>query len=410
MSMLPSPTFETSVVSPSGPLYPVLQSAPHGTMDEVFGEVLEDRIADATPLRDVTYATLFTYLHRRFGYPSRGSDPYKDLSAAWLLSTPEPDIVIHVLPSVSGNHFTFTIYTTTERTPFKPEPVSREEQFRIAAAYRSLLLDLLRPVCVRDSYINALGEIDDDELLAYDEKDEAPLYEVKFAASSGYPILPGLIGTKTWEELLGQAAFFGSDRLDGLTTIVTEGRNRIIAQIPNEPVDVQVLIGMYTTLSRNNAPAIEIDFAPEVPERIAALQAVLWKNASPTSEDLAIVNDAAVERAGRYLDALAVRDDLDKAARRVRATARLHEVYEAICDACGRDFPDEVFDDKPVLWNDDDVQSAVARMKEAGHDALAETVERLFSTDPWPTTRCLHALQAQAIEHRKNRNPGPTPG
>ncbi|BCB21968.1 hypothetical protein [Bosea sp. ANAM02] len=410
MSMLPSPSFQAAVVSPNCRLYSVLQSAPHGTMDEVFGEVLEDRIADATPLKAVTYATLFTYLHRRFGYPSRASDPYKDLSAAWLLSTPEPDIVIHVLPSVNGNHFTFTIYTTTERTPFKPEPIPREEQLRIAGAYRSLLLDLLRPVCIQDAHINALGEVDDDELLAYDEKEEAPLYEVKYAASSGYPILPGLIGTKTWEELLGQAAFFGSDRLDGLTTIVTEGRNRIIAQIPNEPVDVQVLIGMYTTLSRPNAPAIEIDFAPEVPERIAALQAVLWKDGRPTSEDLAIVNDAAVERAGRYLDALAVRDDLDKAARRVRATARLNEVYEAICDACGRDFPDEVFDEKPVLWNDDDVQRAVARMKESGHDALAETVERLFSTDPWPTTRCLHALQAQAIEHRKNRDSGPTPG
>jgi hypothetical protein len=167
---------------------------------------------------------------------------------------------------------------------------------------------------------------------------------------------------------------------------------------------------MYTTLSRPNAPAIEIDFAPEVPERIAALQAVLWKDARPTSEDLAIVNDAAVERAETYLDALAVRDDLSKAARRVRATARLHEVYEAICDACGRDFPDEVFDEKPVLWNDDDVQRAITRMKEGGHDALAETVEGLFSTDPWPTTRCLHALQAQAFEHRKNGDPGPTPG
>ncbi|CAH1688964.1 conserved hypothetical protein [Hyphomicrobiales bacterium] len=408
--MLPSPSFQASVVSPNCRLYSVLQTAPHGTMDEVFGEVLEDRIADSTPLKDVTYATLFTYLHRRFGYPSRGSDPYKDLSAAWLLSTPEPDIVIHVIPSVSGNNFTFTIYTTTERSPFSPEPISRDEQLRIAGAYRSLLLDLLRPVCIQDAHINALGEVEDDELLAYDEKEGEPLYEVKYAASSGYPILPGLVGTRTWEELLGQASFFGSDRLDGLTAIVTEGRNRILAQIPNEPVDVQVLIGMYTTLSRPNAPAIEIDFAPEVPERIAALQAVLWKDARPTSEDLATVNDAAVERAETYLDALAVPDDLGKAARRVRATARLHEVYEAICDACGRDFPDEVFDEKRVLWNDDDVQRAITRMKEGGHDALAETVEGLFSTDPWPTTRCLHALQAQAFEHRKNADPGPTPG
>lgn len=410
MSTLPSPAFKASVVSPNCTLYSVLQTAPHGTMDEIFGEDLEDRIADGTPLKDLTYATLFTYLHRRFGYPSRGSDPYKDLSAAWLLSTPEPDIVIRVLPSVSGNNFTFTIYTTRERSPFKPEPIAREEQLRIAGAYRSLLLDLLRPVCIQDAHINALGEVEDDELLAYDEKEDEPLYEVKYAASSGYPILPGLVGTRTWEELLGQASFFGSDRLDGLTAIVTEGRNRILAQIPNEPLDVQVLIGMYTTLSRPDAPAIEIDFAPEVPERIAALQAVLWKDARPTSEDLAIMNDAAVERAGTYLDALAVRDDLDKAARRVRATFRLYEVYEKITEACGNDFPEEVFEEKPVVWSAFDVQNVVGRMKEGGHQALAETVERLFTTDPGPTARSLHGLHLQAMEHRKNSNPGPTPG
>ncbi len=397
------------MVSPSRRLYPVLQTAPHGTMDEIFGEVLEDRIADATPLKDVTYATLFTYLHRRFGYPSRGSDPYKDLSAAWLLSTPEPDIVIHVLPSVSGNHFTFTIYTTAERTPFKPEPIPREEQLRIAGAYRSLLLDLLRPVCIRDAHINALGEVDDDELLAYDEKEEAPLYEVKYAPSSGYPITPGLIGTKTWEELLGQAAFLGDDKLGGLAAIVAEGRQRIISQITREPLDVQVLVAMYTTLQRRDEPAIAIDFAPEVAERVAALQAVLWKNTRPQPDDLEIMNEKAIERAGRCLDALAIRDDLDHAARSVRTLARVYAVHEELFEASGNDFPEEVFDETPVIWSED-VQKVVAQMKERGHQTLAETVERLFATDPGPTVRSLHALHTQAMEERKNRNAGPAPG
>ena len=166
---------------------------------------------------------------------------------------------------------------------------------------------------------------------------------------------------------------------------------------------------MYTTLQRRDEPAIAIDFAPEVAERVAALQAVLWKNTRPQPDDLEIMNEKAIERAGRCLDALAIRDDLDHAARSVRTLARVYAVHEELFEASGNDFPEEVFDETPVIWSED-VQKVVAQMKERGHQTLAETVERLFATDPGPTVRSLHALHTQAMEERKNRNAGPAPG
>ncbi|MEY2161630.1 MULTISPECIES: hypothetical protein [unclassified Rhodanobacter] len=47
----------------------------------------------------VNYGALFTYLFRRFGFPNRGSDDYKEI-ACYALTTPLPDMVMMVSPSV----------------------------------------------------------------------------------------------------------------------------------------------------------------------------------------------------------------------------------------------------------------------------------------------------------------------
>jgi hypothetical protein len=60
---------------------------------------------------DVQQGSLFTYLFRRFGYPNRGSDPYKDL-ASYTLTTTKPDMLLRIVPYAGGSvsiSFTFLV-------------------------------------------------------------------------------------------------------------------------------------------------------------------------------------------------------------------------------------------------------------------------------------------------------------
>ncbi|WP_035193331.1 hypothetical protein [Acidithiobacillus ferrivorans] len=50
---------------------------------------------------EIDYGTLFAYCFRRFGYPNRGWDDYKEL-VSYRLTTPHPDMVLEITPSV-GN-------------------------------------------------------------------------------------------------------------------------------------------------------------------------------------------------------------------------------------------------------------------------------------------------------------------
>ncbi|MBN6742791.1 hypothetical protein JKG47_20285 [Acidithiobacillus sp. MC6.1] len=46
----------------------------------------------------IDYAHLFVYLFRRFGYPNRGWDDYKELTK-YVLTTPKPDCFLEVVPT-----------------------------------------------------------------------------------------------------------------------------------------------------------------------------------------------------------------------------------------------------------------------------------------------------------------------
>lgn len=50
---------------------------------------------------DIDYGKLFAYCFRRFGYPDRGWDDYKEL-VSYYLTTPHPDMALHITPYV-GN-------------------------------------------------------------------------------------------------------------------------------------------------------------------------------------------------------------------------------------------------------------------------------------------------------------------
>lgn len=61
------------------------------------------------------YGNLFSYLFRRFGYPNKGWDDYKQL-AKYVLSTPLPDMVLMIVPYCGNGtdlHFSFMVTAET---------------------------------------------------------------------------------------------------------------------------------------------------------------------------------------------------------------------------------------------------------------------------------------------------------
>jgi hypothetical protein len=51
---------------------------------------------------DLPYGAATAYLFRRFGYPERGWDPYKEL-ISWTLTTPDPEIRLRITPYVGAD-------------------------------------------------------------------------------------------------------------------------------------------------------------------------------------------------------------------------------------------------------------------------------------------------------------------
>lgn len=197
---LPDLKFKSAIATWSGTL------APCATL--WGGYALEEPVLESTPLKEVNWATLFAYMHRRFGPPHMGGDVYKDLSAGWMLTTKDALVFVKVSPSLSGSGFSFTPYhqqsPKDSRSCDFELPASRIEE--VKTAYRVTLLDLLRPVGVRDHLMNAMGELGDSELdqtlenFDEDSEDGSP-YIVERHASSGYPIPAGLFGGDEWSTL-----------------------------------------------------------------------------------------------------------------------------------------------------------------------------------------------------------------
>ena len=61
-----------------------------------------DYVDEFLGLSEMPYGPLHAYLFRRFGYPNTGWDDYKQL-AKYILSTPMPDMIMSVIPCLSGS-------------------------------------------------------------------------------------------------------------------------------------------------------------------------------------------------------------------------------------------------------------------------------------------------------------------
>lgn len=212
----------------------------------------EDSVLLASPMRESTYATLFTYMYRRFGIPPLPGDDYKDLCGGWMLTTPSPSLVVLVRPSLSGPDFSFTPFYVHANTALRVRDIddlqlTAEVVVELKTAYQSLLIDLLRPVGVRDSYMNALGDVDEDSSLMRCNKDGERVYEAKRHASAGFGVPAGLVGCEAWPALCTMIVKAGDgDAVTGSSAVVARLRAPVFLEASGEsrPVKRLILLGM----------------------------------------------------------------------------------------------------------------------------------------------------------------------
>jgi len=340
------------------------------------GSALKDSVLNKTPMKKAKWATLFAYMHRRFGPPHIGGDDYKDLSAGWILTTPDADVFVEVSPSLSGTGFSFTPYLSFE----SPEDdriysagdlaLPQERVESVKNAYRDTLIDLLRPVCVRDHSINALGEIDDDnELLAYDEDKDESTYEIRFHPSSGYPMPPGLFGGEDWATMCTLILNMGNgDMAAGRSAVISLLQQQVINDASKATWPVQRLMLMGAWKDRSNlAQRLGLDSAAI--ERFEAEIAALHANDEP--RDWSIVDEMTpevVNAAVGYLKRLGFGAcHLPDRVKQYR--------FDKMCNDAWNDLVEVVKDDFPA-------------------DLLPENCSRLCKSLP-------EALKAQFIKHER---------
>ncbi len=170
-------------------------------MSVMARELYGDRLHDDSSL------TAFAYLYRRFGPPPRGGDDLKEI-AVWLLKTRDPQVYLGIYPGgcsidlylshyvdaslareaeapmreyrrqaraiydriyPDGDYEGFVLEGIGESRPCWEGELERLETrtdpeilTRVDAVLRHILLDLLRPVVIRDVEINLFGRCNAD--------------------------------------------------------------------------------------------------------------------------------------------------------------------------------------------------------------------------------------------------------
>jgi hypothetical protein len=295
---------------------------------------------------------------RRFGFPFLSGDDYKDLSGAWMLSTPSESVIVYVNPSVSSPCFSFTpMWLANEDAEQKPWRdieelnLSAGQAKEAKDAFEALLLDLLRPVCVRDSYINALGEVDDDSTLLRCNADGERIYEAKRHSSSGCSIPYGLMSGKSWGPLCGLIDRAGDGDIvkGGEAAVATLRRDTMVAA-SQEPAAVKrvifaavgrddrdgfgALLGLSSEESQLLGQEVDCIFGVRAEEEESTKQARV--------DLLDKMDDEVLKRGEDYLDRLAmnskvVLEGLD----RVLVDRDCDDAWSDLVAGGEGDFPDE---------------------------------------------------------------------
>lgn len=232
---LPDLTFESKTARWEGQISDCTRALKIKSRDS-----FEDAVLSSTPLKSVQWAPLFAYMHRRFGPPHVPADEYKDLSAGWMLTSKDPNLFVSVSPSLSGAGFSLAPYyksSEAEMPPFEEMQITPEHAEIAKEAYRVTLLDLLRPVCVRDNHINAMGKVDHNtksgnKLLEYNEDEDEQVYAADRHPSSGCAMPSGLFGGKEWGALCSMVNQLGNgDAQAGRTALIGIVREHLLQEI-----------------------------------------------------------------------------------------------------------------------------------------------------------------------------------
>ncbi|SOC26120.1 hypothetical protein [Thalassospira xiamenensis] len=198
---------------------------------------IDDVVLNSTPLAELSWANLFAYMHRRFGPPHVPTDNYKDLCGGWFLSSPEPDLIVSVVPyagHVCALSFQPLFSGSYEKLRENGGEAVPELKDRLGAAYRTVLLDLLRPVVVRDYHINSLGKVEDSSpLLAWETRDdeEEACFTVEQHPSAGIAIPPGLLESRGWGNFIPFITAIGDGDVEaGCETVLKQAIQSVAPQ------------------------------------------------------------------------------------------------------------------------------------------------------------------------------------
>ena len=326
---------------------------------------MRDPVLESTPLNSCDWATLFAYMHRRFGPPHIGGDDYKDLSGKWVLSTPDPAVFLLVNPSLSGPGFSFTPCITHTESAAKrihrasDLGLSADRVAEVKDAYKAGLLDLLRPVSVRNNHINALGEVLDspldEALLHWDEENNQNSYVVDRHASSGFSIPSGLFGGKDWVTLCSVIDKLGEGDINaGRSKAIALLREQAFSEAAFAPWAVQRLMLLQVGNELESfADGLGLDVNTRA--RFGDERKALYDREAPNYSIVDEMTDAAIDEAHEFLQRLGYGDTgLGNTVRKLRRDKAVSESWKDLVEVTNKKFPDQVMlPENPYAINGD---------------------------------------------------------
>lgn len=370
------------------------------------GYALDCPVLASTPLKDAPWATLHVYMQRRFGLGHLGADDYKDIGAGWLLTTPDPKVFVEVCPSLNGAGFSFTPRIADrdvqEQLQRSGPSISPERIETIKSAYRATLLDLLRPVCVRDQFINALGEVDDDdELLRYDEDAEETNFEVKRHPSSGYAMPVGLFGGKDWAVLCHLLDQLGDgDMTKGRQAAIEQLQQPVLDEIARASWSVQRLVLLGSPDAEGLAPRLAL--SPAALATFASERNALALEKLPALVDE--MTDTALKEATAFLARLGYGDgDLPGRVESLRVRKAVEQAWTDLVAIAKDDFPNAALPENTWGLGAELPSAFKAGLREHGREDLANWVDRTMERAGglWALQQITAHLIAEVAEQAK---------
>jgi hypothetical protein len=343
----------------------------------------------STPLHAVEWSTLFAYMHRRFGPPNRTTDDLKSFSGAWIISTPSPDFFLRVEPNTAGAIHSFEARVTCDyNRPYRDAAMLEEG----VSAIRRALIDLMRPVEVRDQLVNSFGVVESgDPILALmadenaidseDGEDAAVMgrYEAVVQQSPvAHKSVPAdIFGTDEWSRLLNLAYALGDgDRREGIFKIASVFELNAAERFSRATPEIRAVVVsqlLYSGIGKEAIPDLVPATATDIDLGTSVLHDVLATGGAGLRED-----DIAGAR--DILASLGFVSHIDRARMRVSRTERENREKEAFNAAVGGEMPLGDFPSEP-LTSRADLDALLSSLNGNGHTGIVAWAARLLDED-----------------------------